>query len=211
MDNDTYTQNQLHNPKLEKESRLKNFLKGIPQLHNPKDRHYKFLSYDYIQEEEPLYEFWRDIVHELIGNVFQHTYATPDQIIKCFQIDGCKPKGLPNILNEMKLRKEFIPKQQILDQSYYSEESWLSSQFSKVMSFFSSNTTEDINMSEELVSTVWLEDACESIVDWALKQDQQVFEIKSIEKLLRNSGKNKDDIEIIIIHLRNTQRMTGDQ
>jgi hypothetical protein len=64
----------------QKEARLQQFIAGIHRLNDPKEMHYMYMSYDHWEEEEPLYEFWRDTVHDLIGKVFKRTYASPDEI-----------------------------------------------------------------------------------------------------------------------------------
>lgn len=64
----------------EKEERLHKFLSKIHRLNDPQEMHYVYLSYDHLEEEEDLYEFWRDTVHDLIGKVFKRTYATPEEI-----------------------------------------------------------------------------------------------------------------------------------
>ena len=64
-----------------------------------------------------------------------------------------------NILQEMKLRKELIDKDELLDETYYSEARWITKQFGKLYSWFSSSTPEKIDPSKEFVSVVWLENS----------------------------------------------------
>lgn len=201
----------LQNHKIEFEKRLNEFVNSVPEFVDPKVRHHKFLSYDQTEQEESLYEFWRDTVHSLISKVFQTTYATPDQIWKWFCIEGKKPIGLANVLLEMKLRNEFILKADILDESHYTKKGWLSQQFSKALSFFSSAKTEELNMNQELVSVTWLEDIWTSVTNWAFWQEKQLFELSTVEQVLKESGCNREDVKIVIIHLRNTNRMIGDK
>lgn len=114
------------------------------------------------------------------------------------------------IIQEMKLRKEFIEKEELLDESYYSEAGWLSTKFSQVMNLFGSSKPKQLDTNKELVSLVWLEKSCEQLVTWAFKQDNQVFSMNKIQSLLKESGKNKDDIKIILTHLQRTDRMKVD-
>jgi hypothetical protein len=106
------------------------------------------------------------------------------------------------IIQEMKLRKEFIEKEELLDESYYSEAGWLSTKFSQVMNLFGSSKPNQLDTNKELVSVVWLEKSCEQLVTWAFKQENQVFSMNKIQSLLKESGKNKDDIKIILTHLQ---------
>lgn len=161
----------------QKEARLNEFLQSFPQLQDPKERHYLYLSYDHHEEEEQLYEFWRDTVHDLFGKVLKRTYASVDEILKCFVIERKKPFGLQNILIEMRLRKEFLLKDEILDGTQYNEVGWITKAMSNLTSWFSS-TPETINNNSQMVSTVWLENMCSSVVDWAVKQDSSVFSQK---------------------------------
>ena len=64
----------------EREQRLAKFLYGIDRLNDPKEMHYLYLSYDHTEDEEELYQFWKDTIHNLIGKVFKKTYASPDEI-----------------------------------------------------------------------------------------------------------------------------------
>ena len=121
-----------------------------------------------------------------------------------------KPAGLMNILQEMKLRKELIDKDELLDETYYSEAGWVTKQFSKLYSWFSSPVPEAIDPNKEFVSAVWLENSWKSLVDWALSQSKEVFSIEEIKSLLRNSGKSTEDIKIIMTHMQRTDRMKVD-
>jgi DNA-binding transcriptional MerR regulator len=49
------------------------------------------------------------------------------------------------------------------------------------------------------------------LVDWAYKQEAQVFDVKNVERLLKHSGKSKDDVKIIMTHMQYSERMIGDQ
>jgi hypothetical protein len=86
----------------------------------------------------------------------KQTYASPDEIFSCFVIKGQKPHGLMNIMQEMKLRSEFIDKDSILDGSHYEEAGWLSQKFSQVMGIFGTQQA-TFDSSKQLVSKVVLE------------------------------------------------------
>lgn len=110
----------------------------------------------------------------------------------------------------MKFRKEFIEKDELLDESYYKEAGWLTSKLNQLWNMVSSPNPGGIDLQKQLVSKVWLENACQAVIDWAFKQEKDVFSLKEIKTLLKESEKNKDDIKIILTHLERTDRMKVD-
>ncbi|CAI2371828.1 unnamed protein product [Moneuplotes crassus] len=185
----------------QKQQRLQKFLENQHQLQDDKERHYLFLSYDHNEDEEHLYEFWRDMVNDLLGKVFKRTYASPEEICKCFTIKGQKPFGLVNILREMRLRKELIDPDELTD-----EVGWVSKKISAITSWFGSSN-EELDTSSKLVSVTWLENICSSITTWAFKQETQIFNKKQIEAVLYKNGRDKEDVKLVLANLIKTDRM----
>ena len=114
------------------ECRLQEFLNGIEQFKDMNKLYSLFLAYNFGTDEEHLYLFWCEVVHNLFFNVIKSCSYTPKEIVNSFAIKGIKPAGLLNILQEMVNRNELVFKETLLKENYLTEETWSS----KLMDLF---------------------------------------------------------------------------